>query len=202
MKPTEMLSQIKTLLKARVSLAQQTLEDGVTVIEAESFEAGQAIFIVSDEERIALPIGDYTTGDNKIIVVSEEGMIAEVKEAAAEETEEIKEEQLEEEIVVEDVPEVVAEEVAAIVEAVVEVIAPVIEEVKEQVEELKKKLSEMDYKKEEEDDKKEKMSSQKPARKPMKHNPETKQKAAQNLYAQGNLHNTTKDRVFNKLFNN
>lgn len=202
MKPTEMLSQIKTLLKARVSLAQQTLEDGVTVIEAEAFEAGQAIFIVSDDERIALPIGDYTTGDGKIIVVSEEGMIAEVKEAAAEETEEIKEEQLEEEIVVEDVPEVVAEEVAAIVEAVVEVIAPVIEEVKEQMEELKKKLSEMEDKKEDEDDKKEKMSSQKPSRKPMKHNPETKQKAAQNLYAQNNLNNTTKDRVFNKLFNN
>ena len=38
MKPTEMLSQIKTLLKAKVSLAQQTLEDGVTVIEAEAFE--------------------------------------------------------------------------------------------------------------------------------------------------------------------
>ena len=202
MKPTEMLSQIKTLLKARVSLAQQTLEDGVTVIEAEAFEAGQAVFIVSDEERIALPIGDYLTSEGKTIIVSEEGMIAEVKEAAAEETEEIKEEELEEDIIVEDVPEAAAEEVAAIVEAVVEVIAPVIEEVKEQMEELKKKLSDMEDKKEEEDDKKEKMSSQKPARKPMKHNPDTQQKVAQNLYAQSNNSNTTKDRVFNKLFNN
>ena len=130
MKPTEMLSQIKTLLSAKVSLAQQTLEDGVTVIEAEAFEAGQAVFIVSDEERIALPIGDYLTSEGKTIIVSEEGMIAEVKEAAAEETEEIKEEELEEDIIVEDVPEAAAEEVAAIVEAVVEVIAPVIEEVK------------------------------------------------------------------------
>jgi len=195
MKPTEMLSQIKTLLKAKVSLAQQTLEDGVTVIEAEAFEAGQAVFIVSDEERIALPIGDYLTSEGKTIIVSEEGMIAEVKEAAAEEIEEIKEEELEEDIIVEDVPEAAAEEVAAIVEAVVEVIAPVIEEVKEQMEELKQKLADME-------DKKEKMSSQKPASKPMKHNPETQQKAAQNLYAQSNNSNTTKDRVFNKLFNN
>ena len=190
-----MLSQIKTLLKAKVSLAQQTLEDGVTVIEAEAFEAGQAVFIVSDEERIALPIGDYLTSEGKTIIVSEEGMIAEVKEAAAEEIEEIKEEELEEDIIVEDVPEAAAEEVAAIVEAVVEVIAPVIEEVKEQMEELKQKLADME-------DKKEKMSSQKPASKPMKHNPETQQKAAQNLYAQSNNSNTTKDRVFNKLFNN
>ena len=195
MKPTEMLSQIKTLLKAKVSLAQQTLEDGVTVIEAEAFEAGQAVFIVSDEERSALPIGDYLTSEGKTIIVSEEGMIAEVKEAAAEEIEEIKEEELEEDIIVEDVPEAAAEEVAAIVEAVVEVIAPVIEEVKEQMEELKQKLADME-------DKKEKMSSQKPASKPMKHNPETQQKAAQNLYAQSNNSNTTKDRVFNKLFNN
>ena len=195
MKPTEMLSQIKTLLSAKVSLAQQTLEDGVTVIEAEAFEAGQAVFIVSDEERIALPIGDYLTSEGKTIIVSEEGMIAEVKEAAVEETEEIKEEELEEDIIVEDVPEAAAEEVAAIVEAVVEVIAPVIEEVKEQMEELKQKLADME-------DKKEKMSSQKPASKPMKHNPETQQKAAQNLYAQSNNSNTTKDRVFNKLFNN
>ena len=195
MKPTEMLSQIKTLLSAKVSLAQQTLEDGVTVIEAEAFEAGQAVFIVSDEERIALPIGDYLTSEGKTIIVSEEGMIAEVKEAAAEENEEIKEEELEEDIIVEDVPEAAAEEVAAIVEAVVEVIAPVIEEVKEQMEELKQKLADME-------DKKEKMSSQKPAIKPMKHNPETQQKVAQNLYAQSNNSNTTKDRVFNKLFNN
>ena len=195
MKPTEMLSQIKTLLSAKVSLAQQTLEDGVTVIEAEAFEAGQAVFIVSDEERIALPIGDYLTSEGKTIIVSEEGMIAEVKEAAAEEIEEIKEEVLEEDIIVEDVPEAAAEEVAAIVEAVVEVIAPVIEEVKEQMEELKQKLADME-------DKKEKMSSQKPASKPMKHNPETQQKVAQNLYAQSNNSNTTKDRVFNKLFNN
>ena len=65
MKPTEMLSQIKTLLSAKVSLAQQTLEDGVTVIEAEAFEAGQAVFIVSDEERIALPIGDYLTSEGE-----------------------------------------------------------------------------------------------------------------------------------------
>lgn len=206
MKATEMLSQIKTLLKAKINLAQATLEDGVTVIEAEVMEAGQSVFIVSDGERIALPTGEYTTQDGQMIVVSEEGVIAEVKDALEDETkdepkEEPKEEELEE-VVVEDVPEEATEEVTAIVEAVVEVIAPVIAEVKEQVEELKRMYSEDKQAKEDKQAEKEKMSSQKPARKPMKHNPEVKNKQAKNLYGQNYNFNTTKDRVFNRIFNN
>lgn len=192
MKPTEMLSQIKTLLKARMSLAQQTLENG-TIIEAESFEAGQQVFVVSDEERVALPVGEYALEDGKTLVVEEEGLIAEIKEAAAEE--EVQEEQLEEEVVVEDVPEEVVEEVATVVEAVVEAIAPVLEEVKQEVEELKKKFEEQ-YKKDE--DKKEKMSSQKPATKPLKHNPEKNNTRTVHTYAD-NRSATMLDRVFNKL---
>jgi len=188
MKPTEMLSQIKTLLKARMSLAQQTLENG-TIIEAESFEAGQQVFVVSDEERVALPVGEYALEDGMTLVVEEEGMIAEIKEAAVEE--EVQEEQLEEEVVVEDVPEEVVEEVAAVVEAVVEAIAPVLEEVKQEVEELKKKFESYE-------DKKEKMSSQKPARKPLKHNPEKNNTPKVHTYAD-NRNATMLDRVFNKL---
>ena len=194
MKATEMLKQIKTLLGARVGLAQMTLEDGETVIEADVLEAGQAVFIVSDDERIALPVGEYTTADGQIIVVTEEGLIAEVK-LGVEDLEDKEDEKEElEEVVVEDVPEIAAEEVAAIIEAVVDVIAPVIEEVKAEIEELKKKY-------ESDEDKKEKMSSQKPARKAMKHNPEAKQKVNTNLYSQGADANTIQNRVFNKIFN-
>ena len=191
MKPTEMLSQIKTLLKARMSLAQQTLENG-TIIEAESFEAGQQVFVVSDEERVALPVGEYALEDGMTLVVEEEGMIAEIKEAAVEaEEEEMQEEQLEEEVVVEDVPDEVVEEVATVVEAVVEAIAPVLEEVKQEVEELKKKFESYE-------DKKEKMSSQRPARKPLKHNPEKNNTRTVHTYAD-NRSATMLDRVFNKL---
>lgn len=191
MKPTEMLSQIKTLLKARMSLAQQTLENG-TIIEAESFEAGQQVFVVSDEERVALPVGEYALEDGKTLVVEEEGLIAEIKEAAVEaEEEEMQEEQLEEEVVVEDVPEEVVEEVSTVVEAVVEAIAPVLEEVKQEVEELKKKFESYE-------DKKEKMSSQRPARKPLKHNPEKNNTRTVHTYAD-NRNATMLDRVFNKL---
>lgn len=200
MKATEMLKQIKTLLGARVGLAQMTLEDGETVIEADVLEAGQAVFIVSDDERIPLPVGEYTTADGQTIVVTEEGMISEVKleveDLEEEEEKEDDKEMLEEEVVVEDVPEAAVEEVAAIVEAVVEVVAPVIEEVKKEVEELKKKFEEQDKK----EDEKEKMSSQKPATKPMKHNPEAKQTTTANLYSQSASANTTQNRVFEKLF--
>ena len=200
MKTIEMLKQIKTMLKSRLGLAQMTLEDGETVIEAESFVEGEAIFIVSDDERIALPIGEYTKSDGGIIIVTEEGTIAEIRddmESDNKEDEVIKEEQLED-VVVEDVPEESAAEIESIVAAVVDVIAPIIAEVKDQVEELKKKLESTDEK----EDEKEKMSRQKPASKPMKHNPETaNRKAAQTLYSQNAGTHTTKDRVFNKLFN-
>ena len=142
MKTIEMLKQIKTMLKSRLGLAQMTLEDGETVIEAESFVEGEAIFIVSDDERIALPIGEYTKSDGGMIIVTEEGTIAEIRddmESDNKEDEVIKEEQLED-VVVEDVPEESAAEIESIVAAVVDVIAPIIAEVKDQVEELKKKL--------------------------------------------------------------
>jgi len=45
------------------------------------------------------------------------------------------------------------------------------------------------------------MSSQRPARKPLKHSPETTKSAPRNLYAQNRAFNTTKERVFNKIFN-
>ena len=200
MKTIEMLKQIKTMLKSRLGLAQMTLEDGETVIEAESFVEGEAIFIVSDDERIALPIGEYTKSDGGMIIVTEEGTIAEIRddmESDNKEDEVIKEEQLED-VVVEDVPEESAAEIESIVAAVVDVIAPIIAEVKDQVEELKKKLESTDEK----EDEKEKMSKQAPASKALKHNPETaNRKPAQTLYSQNAGNHTTKDRVFNKLFN-
>jgi hypothetical protein len=63
-----------------------TLENG-TVIEADSFEAGQAVFIVTEDGQVALPVGDYTLPDGKMLVVTEEGIIGEIKEAEMPEAE-------------------------------------------------------------------------------------------------------------------
>ena len=45
-----MLKQVKTLLGMEVKLEQMKLENG-TVLEAEKFEAGNEIFIVTEDER-------------------------------------------------------------------------------------------------------------------------------------------------------
>jgi len=54
------INQIKKLLLMEVKLEQMKLVDGVTIVEADSFEAGMEVFIVTeDEQKIALPIGSY-----------------------------------------------------------------------------------------------------------------------------------------------
>ena len=81
----EAINTIKTYLNMEVKLAKMMLVDGVTVLEANEFVAGQEVYIVSDEEKIPLPIGEYELEDGKILVVSEDGIIAEIKEAVEEE---------------------------------------------------------------------------------------------------------------------
>jgi hypothetical protein len=81
----EAINTIKTYLNMEVKLAKMMLVDGVTVLEANEFVSGQEVYIVSDEEKIPLPIGEYELEDGKILVVSEDGIIGEIKEAAEEE---------------------------------------------------------------------------------------------------------------------
>ena len=78
-----LLNKARTLLGIQVKLEQMTLDNGA-VLEAEVFEVGAEIFVVADEERVAVPVGEYEA-EGKTIVVSEEGVIGEIKEAGAEE---------------------------------------------------------------------------------------------------------------------
>ena len=81
-----------------VKLETMKLSDGVTVLEAEMFEAGNEVFVVTeDEQKIALPIGEYEMEDGRILVVVEEGIISEIKEKEAEEEEMPEEAPIEEE---------------------------------------------------------------------------------------------------------
>ena len=71
-----------------VSLEQMKLADGVTILEADSFETGMEIVIVTeDDQRIPLPVGEYEMEDGRVLVVVEEGIISEVKEMETEEPE-------------------------------------------------------------------------------------------------------------------
>lgn len=82
MKENTILNRIAALLGMnKVELATMKLIDGVTVIEAEAFEAGNEVFIVTeDEQRVALPVGEYEMEDGMMLVVAQEGIIAEIKE--------------------------------------------------------------------------------------------------------------------------
>jgi len=82
------VNQIKELLGMDVKLAQMKLMDGVTVIEAEAFEPEMAVFIVNEEERVPMPVGEYMLEDGNVLKVETEGVIASI-EMPEEETPEV-----------------------------------------------------------------------------------------------------------------
>lgn len=176
-----MLNEIKTLLNIEVKLEEQKLENG-TVVSAEAFEKDNEIFIVTDDEKVAMPVGEYILEDGRLVVVEEEGIIADVREvsdevpAKEEETEDLEEE------VKEEMSYATKEELAE-VKTMVEEIKAMLEPKEEMSEEVK------------EEEVKEELS----AVKPIKHNPEasTPQKK-QVQFAKGQF-NTTLDRVLSKL---
>jgi hypothetical protein len=89
MNENKILNKVRALLGIEVKLEQMKLTDGVSVLEADAFEAGNEVFIVTeDDQRIAVPVGEYDLENGMILVVAEEGMIAEIKEKEAEEEEE------------------------------------------------------------------------------------------------------------------
>ena len=124
MNTNDMISKIKEVLNLseEVKLEQQALENG-TVLEAEAFESGNEVFIVTEDEKVAVPVGEYELEDGRILVVAEEGLIAEIKETEAEEE-------------TEDVEEVEAKEDEKEVYATKEELA----EVKSMIEEIKAML--------------------------------------------------------------
>jgi len=83
MKANEMLNEIKTLLNIEVKLEEMKLENG-TVVSAEAFEKGKEVFIVTDDEKIAMPVGEYILEDGRLVVVEEEGIIADISEVSDE----------------------------------------------------------------------------------------------------------------------
>ena len=72
--------------ETKVELATMQLENGTTV-EAEAFETGNEIFIVTEDEKVALPVGEYTLEDGLKLTIEEEGIIASIGEAEVEEVE-------------------------------------------------------------------------------------------------------------------
>ena len=139
-----MLNKVKDLLSGEatksediqenqeeVKLEQQSLVNG-TVLEAESFESGKEVFIVTEDEKVALPLGDYELEDGRILKVEEEGMIASIGEVSeVESEEEAKEEEVE------------ATEEAPVKKKIVSEITEEVYASKEELNELSSKIEEL-----------------------------------------------------------
>jgi hypothetical protein len=193
MKSQETLSKIMELLNLQdeVKLESMKLENGTT-IEAEAFEANQEVFIVTEEdEKIALPIGEYTLEDGRILVVAEEGIIAEVR---AEEEEE--EAPAQEEEVVEEVEQAEEEPKEEMSYATKEELSAAVEEMKAMIEEIKAMMSPKEEEMSEEV-KEVDLSADEPAAKPIKHSPDTKP-ADMHKFSKGAKKDTL-SRIFDKL---
>jgi hypothetical protein len=169
MKANSILNRILAELSSirEVKFEQMTLENGA-VLEAESFEAGNEVFVISGEDRVAAPVGEHLLEDGRILVITEEGVIAEIKEASAEVEVEVEAPEAEVELAEVEVKEEVP--------AVVAVIEKVLEEIAMMREEMKGMREEMGgYAKKEEMAAVKAELSAAPAAKAIKHNPETKQ---------------------------
>ena len=140
MNEKSILNKVRTLLGLEVKLETMLLSDGVSMLEADVFEAGQPVFILTeDEQRIPVPVGEYELEDMRILVVIEEGVIAEVREAA-----EVEEEVVEETPAVEEEVEAATETATPkkTIESIVkESFFSEIEALKKENEELKAQLS-------------------------------------------------------------
>ena len=193
MKATEILKNIKTFLgeetleEVKVKLAQAKLENG-TIVESESFKAGDEIFIITDDEKVAMPVGEYVMEDGKLLVVEEEGIIADYRVVSDDVPQ--KEDQIEEK-------EELDEEAAVYDWSGME---KRIKNLEDAIADLKSKMGEKeDFEKVEQQVKQE--LSETPAAEPISHNPEMEDKKINLKYAQ-NRKQTSLDRVLSKMYNN
>ena len=190
MNTNQTLNKVRTLLGIEVKLEQMKLDNGA-VLEAEVFEVGAEIFVVADDERVAVPVGEYQTEDGKIIVVAEEGIIAEMKDAESEE------EAVEEEVAVEE-EEVVEEELATETATPKKIVKSISEETFfSEIEKLRNEINELKQANVEVELSAEKVELSEVEG--ISHNPEALSETKElNLYSQKGK-NTTQSRIFNKL---
>ena len=145
------LKRIRVILGMEVDetkLAEAVLEDGVTRVTAEAFEAGKKIFVVSEDgEQAPAPEGIHTTQDGTKVEVDGEGTIVSVEMAEVDpeeiEVEAEKEETKMSEEIVEAIIEKKIEEMMGAVMMVVEEVAKEVSTIKEEMASYKTKMEKM-----------------------------------------------------------
>jgi hypothetical protein len=170
------LSKIRALLGMEVKLAQAKLADGTT-IEAEQFMPEFSVGIVTEDGIVPMPVGEYEMEDGKILSIAQEGIIAEIKEVAAEE---VVEEVAEVEAKKEEVEEVKAKRIVESVSK--ETFFEAVEKLTKENDELKAKITEL---------------SATPAPEPIVVNPENKKQEVIAYVKRASL----KSEIYKQLFN-
>ena len=202
MKATEVLKQVKNILGVELSdiqLAELKLENG-TVLEAEVFESGKEVFIKTEDEKVALPVGEYELEDNRVLVIEEEGMIKEIKNAEHEEDEKEDEDKMK-------MTYVTREECRKEMDDLKEHINKMMDHKDKEKEEMSSDLQEkvslavtevLNSEAEQKEALKEELS--KPAAEPLKHSPEQEKSSKGFKFAQ-NRRLSTLDRVMEQIVN-
>jgi len=200
MKYKDKLNQIKALLSLEVKLAQMTLADGITIIEAEEFEPEYSVGIVTPDGIVPMPVGEYELQDGSMVVVEVEGIIDSVGAKAEEVAPEA--EQAPEEVVA---PEMEAEASAPQPKRIVESVSKEtffesqLAELKAELDALKAENDALKLSaqvKEEEVQ----LASEEEGAEPIAFNPESAIKPEGFRYSKNRTKNI-QDSVYNKLFN-
>ena len=141
------LTQIKIALGLDVKMAEAVLEDGVTRVEAEAFEPGMKIYVVSETgEKAPAPEGTHTTEDGTKVTVDAEGTITAVEKPESEVEIEIEAAEEEKPKPAEDVAALIEEKMKDYMEKVMMAVEEVAKEVgviKEEMAAYKAKMEKM-----------------------------------------------------------
>ena len=168
--------------EVKVEMATMKLANGI-VVEAESFEAGQNVFLIGeDDEKVAAPVGEHELEDGKILVIEEEGVIKEIKEATEEVVEEEPVAEEESTEMAEEMEYVSKEEFTAAMTEIKEMIAAMMPKEEQSAEEVVEEKVEM---------------SEVPAAKKVTAAPVEKKPQVQNFSKSGR--GTTLARIYSKL---
>ena len=191
-----MLNKVKEVLGVELSeekeikLAQAELENG-TIIESEAFEPNSEVFIVTEDEKVPLPVGEYKLVDGETLIVEQEGVISSIgvaEEAPVEEEVEAEDEKPKEEMGYATKEEL--EEVKKVVEEIKAILDP-----KQEEEEMSE---EADTSVKSEETTTKTVYAEKVEK--VNHNPENETKKQTSLYSQKRSGNTL-DRVMQKISN-
>ena len=186
---TKLMNKVRTLLGLEVKLEKMELVNGA-VLEAEVFEIGAEVFVIADEERVAVPIGTYEMKDGMTMVVAEEGIIESITEGDVKEEAPVEAEKPVEE----------EEELSTDKPAPKKVVKSISEEMFfSEIDKLKEEIKGLRLSKEEPKEAVEVELSAEPEVEGISHNPENaSSKKELHLHAQ-RAKNTIQNRIFNTI---